>query len=378
LFIEYFSSVDENTLDFANSQNLNQFGKKIGINGRDNLESYSDLDIVFFSISEYRLDNSFKKSFNADKDFRKKLYSLHYGNWKTKIYDLGSLVNGSEVSDTIFAIENIIEFYIKNQIFVITIGGSQDLTLNFYNSIKKCSNSINLATIDNQLDFLKNGNIEESYLSSIIMGEDNKLNQFSNIGFQKHLTSIAEIDLIDKMKFEALNLGKVKSNTIEAEPILRDSNFISFDIKSIKSGDINNAHQHPNGLTSHEFCTLSRFSGLSSKSKVISFFENWDLSTLNSLLAESVWYVIDGFNSRYNENPLEINDDFITYHIEVDNYKFKFYKSMVTDRWWVEFINDELISISKNIISCSVNDYYNCKNSIISERILTRLKNKIT
>ena len=378
MFIEYFSSVDENTLDFANSQNLNQFGKKIGINGRDNLESYSDLDIVFFSISEYRLDNSFKKSFNADKDFRKKLYSLHYGNWKTKIYDLGSLVNGSEVSDTIFAIENIIEFYIKNQIFVITIGGSQDLTLNFYNSIKKCSNSINLATIDNQLDFLKNGNIEESYLSSIIMDEDNKLNQFSNIGFQKHLTSIAEIDLIDKMKFEALNLGKVKSNTIEAEPILRDSNFISFDIKSIKSGDINNAHQHPNGLTSHEFCTLSRYSGLSSKSKVISFFENWDLSTLNSLLAESVWYVIDGFNSRYNENPLEINDDFITYHIEVDNYKFKFYKSMVTDRWWVEFINDELISISKNIISCSVNDYYNCKNSIISERILTRLKNKIT
>ena len=378
MFIDYFSSVDENTLDFANSQNLNQFGKKIGINGRDNLESYSDLDIVFFSISEYRLDNSFKKSFNADKYFRKKLYSLHYGNWKTKIYDLGSLVNGSEVSDTIFAIENIIEFYIKNQIFVITIGGSQDLTLNFYNSIKKCSNSINLATIDNQLDFLKNGNIEESYLSSIIMDEDNKLNQFSNIGFQKHLTSIAEIDLIDKMKFDALNLGKVKSNTIEAEPILRDSNFISFDIKSIKSGDINNAHQHPNGLTSHEFCTLSRYSGSSSKSKVISFFENWDLSILNSLLAESVWYVIDGFNSRYNENPLEINDDFITYHIEVDNYKFKFYKSMVTDRWWVEFINDELISISKNIISCSVNDYYNCKNSIISERILTRLKNKIT
>ena len=378
MFIEYFSSVDENTLDFANSQNLNHFGKKIGINGRDNLESYSDLDIVFFSISEYRLDNSFKKSFNADKDFRKKLYSLQYGNWKTKIYDLGSLVNGSEVSDTIFAIENIIEFYIKNQIFVITIGGSQNLTLNFYNSIKKCSNSINLATIDNQLDFLKNGNIEESYLSSIIMDENNKLNQFSNIGFQKHLTSIAEIDLIVKMKFEALNLGKVKSNTIEAEPILRDSNFISFDIKSIKSGDINNAHQHPNGLTSHEFCTLSRYSGSSSKSKVISFFENWDLSILNSLLAESVWYVIDGFNSRYNENPLEINDDFITYHIEVDNYKFKFYKSMVTDRWWVEFINDELISISKNIISCSVNDYYNCKNSIISERILTRLKNKIT
>ena len=192
------------------------------------------------------------------------------------------------------------------------------------------------------------------------------------------MTSIAEIDLIEKMKFEALSLGKTKSNVKEAEPILRDSNYISFDIKSIKSGDINNAHQYPNGLTSHEFCILSRYSGLGSKSKVISFFENWDFLILNSLLAESTWYAIDGFSSRIKENPFEINDDFMTYHIEVDNYKFKFYNSIITDRWWVEFINEELISIEKNIISCSASDYNNCKNSIISERILTRLKNKIT
>jgi hypothetical protein len=378
LFIDYFRPVDENALDFANSQNSNQFGIKIGINGRDDFESYSKSDVVFFSISEYRFKNPLKKSFNADKDFRKKLYGLYYGDWNINIYDLGSLINGKEVSDTIFAIEKIIEFFIKNKTFVITIGGSQDLTLNFYNSIKKCLNSINLVTIDNQLDFLKNTTIKDSYLSNIIMDDHNKLNQFSNIGFQKHLASIAEIDLIKKMKFEALSLGKIKSNIKEAEPILRDSNFISFDIKSIKSGDINNAHQYPNGLTSHEFCTLSRYSGLSSKSKVISFFENWDFLILNSLLAESIWYTIDGFSSRFEENPLEINDDFMTYHIEVDNYKFKFYNSIITDRWWVEFINEELISIENNIISCSASDYNNCKNSIISERILTRLKNKIT
>ena len=378
MFIDYFRPVDENALNFANSRNSNQFGKKIGINGRDDFESYPDANVILFSISEYRFNNNLRKSFNADKDFRKKLYSLYFGNWKTNVYDLGSLINGEKVSDTIFAIEKIIEFFIKNQTFVITIGGSQDLTLNFYNSFKKCLNSINLVTIDNQLDFLKNANIEDSYLSNIIMDDDNKLNQFSNIGFQKHLTSIAEIDLIEKMKFEALSLGKIKSNIKEAEPILRDSNFISFDIKSIKSGDINNAHQYPNGLTSHEFCIISRYSGLSSKSKVISFFENWDFLILNSLLAESIWYVIDGFSSRFKENPSEINDDFMTYHIEVDNYKFKFYNSIITGRWWVEFLNDELISIDKNIIPCSVSDYNNCKKSIISQRILTRLKNKIS
>ena len=115
MFIDYFRHVDENALDFANSQNSNQFGKKIGINGRDDFESYSNSDVVFFSISEYRFNNPQKKSFNADKDFRKKLYSLYYGSWKINIYDLGSLINGKEVSDTIFAIEKIIEFFIKNQ-----------------------------------------------------------------------------------------------------------------------------------------------------------------------------------------------------------------------------------------------------------------------
>ena len=377
MFLEYFNSVDVNALNFANNQSKDQLGKRIGINGRDDFNSFDKIDIVLFSISEYRHDNSLKKSFNANKDFRKKLYSLHFSNWKAKIYDLGDLVNGNEVSDTNYAVEKIVQFCVKNQIFIITIGGSQDLTFTLYSSLKKFFNYINLVTIDNRLDFIEN-NIADSYLSKIIMDEENKLNQFSNIGYQKHLTSQPEIELIDKMKFESLSLGKVKSNINEAEPVLRESNIVSFDIKSVKSGDINNAHQHPNGLSSYEFCSLSRFSGSSSKSNVISFFENWDFSIMNSLLAEAVWYVIDGYNSRINENPKDDSDDFVYYYIEVDNYKFKFYKSLLTDRWWVEFINDELISVEKDIISCTANDYFNCKNSIISDRILTRLKNKIT
>ncbi len=378
MILEYFNSVEKNTLDFANNLNVDQLGKKIGINGRDDYNEFSNINIIIFSISEYRHNQSINKKFNADKDFRKKLYSLYIGNWTSKIYDMGSLVNGNKISDTNYALEKIINSFVKNQIFVITVGGSQNLTTSLYSSIKPLLSSINLVSINNKLDFTKNNNTEESYLSRIILDDENKLNQFSNIGYQKHLISQDEIGLINKMKFESLSLGKVKSDVNNAEPVLRDSNLTSFDISSVKSGDINNAHQYPNGLTTYEFCSLSRFSGSGSKSKVVSFFENWDFSIMNSLLAEAVWYVIDGFNSRFDENPEEDSDDFVYYHIELDNYKFKFYKSLITDKWWVEFINDELISVEKNIISCTKNDYYQSKNSIISERILTRLKNKIT
>ncbi len=375
MFSEYFSPVKFEIIDYVNKLDNNQLGSKLKINGRDNLNSFESLDIVIFSVNEYRFNSGIRKSFNANKDFRKKLYSLYYGNWNLNIYDLGDLENGNLVSDTQFALSKILEFFSKNKILVITIGGSQNLLFDIYSSLKETLQKINLVSVDNKIDFSNNN---ESFLHKIIMDENNKLANFSNIGYQKHLTSVPENKLLDKMYFESINLGKIKYNVAEAEPVLRDSDIVSFNINSVKAGELNNAHQYPNGLSSYELCSLSRFSGLSSRVNIVSYFENWDLSIMNSLLAESTWYVIDGYASRINENPLSDSNDFIYYHIELDNYKFKFYRSKLSDRWWVEFLNDEIISIEKDIISCTFDDYNNCKNSVIPERILTRLKNKIT
>ena len=375
MFSEYFSPVKFEIIDYVNKLDNNQLGSKLKINGRDNLNSFESLDIVIFSVNEYRFNSAIRKSFNANKDFRKKLYSLYYGNWDLNIYDFGDLENGNLVSDTQFALSKILEFFSKNKILVITIGGSQNLLFDIYSSLKETLQKINLVSVDNKIDFSNNN---ESFLHKIIMDENNKLANFSNIGYQKHLTSVPENKLLDKMYFESINLGKIKSNVAEAEPVLRDSDIVTFNINSVKAGELNNAHQYPNGLSSYELCSLSRFSGLSSRVNIVSYFENWDLSIMNSLLAESAWYVIDGYATRINENPLNDTNDFIYYHIELDNYKFKFYRSKLSDRWWVEFLNDEIISIEKDIISCTFDDYNNCKNSVIPERILTRLKNKIT
>ena len=375
MFLEYFSPVKFEIIDYVNNLDNNQLGSKLKINGRDNLNSFESLDIVIFSVNEYRFNSAIRKSFNANKDFRKKLYSLYYGNWDLNIYDFGDLENGNLVSDTQFALSKILEFFSKNKILVITIGGSQNLLFDIYSSLKETLQKINLVSVDNKIDFSNNN---ESFLHKIIMDENNKLANFSNIGYQKHLTSVPENKLLDKMYFESINLGKIKSNVAEAEPVLRDSDIVSFNINSVKAGELNNAHQYPNGLSSYELCSLSRFSGLSSRVNIVSYFENWDLSIMNSLLAESAWYVIDGYATRINENPLNDTNDFIYYHIELDNYKFKFYRSKLSDRWWVEFLNDEIVSIEKDIISCTFDDYNNCKNSVIPERILTRLKNKIT
>ena len=76
MFSEYFNPVKAEIIDYVNKLDNNQLGSKLKINGRDNLNSFEDLDVVIFSINEYRFNSSIQKSFNANKDFRKKLYSL--------------------------------------------------------------------------------------------------------------------------------------------------------------------------------------------------------------------------------------------------------------------------------------------------------------
>jgi hypothetical protein len=66
------------------------------------------------------------------------------------------------------------------------------------------------------------------------------------------------------------------------------------------------------------------------------------------------------------------------YHTEIDGHNLKFYQNKISNRWWVEYVSDDsIVKIEKDIIPCSENDYKLSQNSIISERIIKRLKNKI-
>ena len=74
-------------------------------------------------------------------------------------------------------------------------------------------------------------------------------------------------------------------------------NLIDINIRAVKSGDINNSHVFTNGLSSYEFCTLSRFAGLSSNLDLISFSSPYQSSSISSLISEGIWYAIDGMNN---------------------------------------------------------------------------------
>ena len=103
-------------------------------------------------------------------------------------------------------------------------------------------------------------------MSKIIVEEPNNLFNFSNLGFQTYFNSQEEIDLIEKLYFEAYRLGEVSNNIAVAEPVFRDADLVSVDMHSVQSSYSGNFDVfNPNGFTGKEICALTRYAGISDK-----------------------------------------------------------------------------------------------------------------
>ncbi len=118
----------------------------------------------------------------------------------------------------------------------IILGGSQDLTYAMYRGYDKLEQMVNLVSVDNQFDFFKENSVSSnSYLSKIIVEEPNNLFNYCNLGYQTYYNSQEEIDLIEKLYFEAYRLGEISNNSAIAEPVFRDADLVSVDMTSIQS-----------------------------------------------------------------------------------------------------------------------------------------------
>ena len=121
-----------------------------------------------------------------------------------------------------------------------------------------------------------------------------------------------EIDLIEKMYFEAYRLGEVATNIAVAEPVFRDADLVSIDMNSVKSSDSGNfAEFIPNGFNGKEICSLTRYAGISDKVSAFGIFNFNTVSQEEILIAQMVWYFVEGFSFRSNEYPFGSKEKFI-------------------------------------------------------------------
>ncbi|WP_291135637.1 formimidoylglutamase [Flavobacterium sp. UBA7663] len=368
-FLQPISESFENYLQTLSNQSL---GKKVVFHIQTDFPVLEGVSIAIFTVNEHRGNNKDNEDYSFE-TFRKKFYGMFPGNWNTSIVDLGTIEAGASIEDTYFVVKSLMTELIKKQIIPVVIGGTQDLTYPMYRAYDNLDQMVNLVSIDNQFDFAKEKSlISNSYLSKIIVEEPNNLFNFSNLGFQTYFNSQEEIDLIEKLYFEAYRLGEVSNNILVAEPVFRDADLVSIDMNSVQSSYSGNFEEfNPNGFTGKEICALTRYAGISDKVTSFGIFNFNPNSHEVVLTAQMLWYFIEGFCFRSNEYPFGTKENYIKYIVPIDDEELIFYKSNKTARWWIEipFLTNVNNKLKRNtLLPCTHEDYLAACEQEIPER----------
>ena len=365
----FFSPIDTIQKEFLSDQ----LGSKIERNEGVFPElKPGGLAVIF--VPEYRGNKNISENCNSTDGFRKKIYDLYtHVDWKFDIYDLGNIIPGNELKDTHFAIEQIIFELVKKRIIPIVIGGSQDLTFAMYKGYSRLEQTINTCAVDHKLDLgdVENDIHSEGYLSHMLMQRPCYLFNHANIGLQIPYAGIKDLELFERLYFDACRLGEFNSDFRRAEPHLRNSDLITIDFNSIKASETLSKQAQPNGFYAEQICQIAKYAGISDKLSSLGIFNHIGTSnseTADHLLAEIVWYFIDGFAQRKADFPIGSKAQYIRHIVAMDDFEEEivFYKSNKSDRWWLEvpYPPQEGMKYERHhLIPCDYEDYEKAMNN---------------
>lgn len=370
---DFLVPIDNEIIDFKSELSPHQIGGVIALHTEDVFPDLSEIKIALIGVLENRgdVDAQFAVDLTA---VRKSLYGLFMGNWKMGIADLGDILPGNSVMDTYFAVKKVVASLIKKGIVPIVVGGSQDLTYAMYRAYDELEQMVNLVTIDNRFDFGKETDrlSSTSYLTKMVIDSPNNLFNYCNIGYQTYYNSQEEIDIIEKLYFDAYRLGEISNNIALAEPVFRDADVVSLDLTAVKSSDSGNFNTFaPNGFNGKEICSLSRYAGISDKVSLFGIFNQANSAQEAVLIAQIVWYFIEGYQFRSGEYPFGTKENYLKYIIPLEEEELVFYKSNKTDRWWIEipFLTNGSNKLKRNtLLPCSYEEYLAACNQELPER----------
>ncbi|RMB56535.1 arginase [Dokdonia sinensis] len=351
---------------------------------------FPDLDgvqIALVCLRENRNDRNHLGEKLTFTEIRRAFYELFPGNWNTIIADLGDIDKGETVEDTYFAVRTLSEVLIKQQIIPVFLGGSQDLVYPLYRAYDNLDQMVNLVNVDSRFDMGDStqpiDNI--SYVGKIIVDQPYNLFNYSNLGYQTYFNPQEEIDLMDRLYFDAYRLGNVTASLSSVEPVMRDADIVAIDMGAIKSSELSYKYSKmPNGFDGKEICAIARYAGISDKVSCFGIFEyknDTQEETAAMLVAQILWYFIEGVNFRASENMDIEKGNFLTYQVPIDNEVLTFYKSDKTERWWIEIpfisgLNNKLKR--RTLLPCTYQEYLDACNQSIPERwFKARKKNEI-
>lgn len=374
----FLSPVSDSVL--AHNELLQQqaLGRKIKVHSRQHgIPDLEGVDIAIIGVQENRNDiNYIGEEFNFN-EIRKTLYALFPGNWKKKIADLGDINKGESVEDTYFALKTTITILLEKKIIPIILGGSQDLTYACYRAYDNYLPMVNIVNVDAKFDLgdsskpIKN----DSFVGKIILDQPYNLFNYATVGYQTYFNSQEEIDLMEKLYFESYRLGDISKDITLAEPVMRDANIVTVDLRSVMSSVVSlNQKFSPNGFSGKEICAIARYAGISDKVSSFGIYEykpSKDDEITAMLMAQMIWYFIEGVNLRAGDDDFLSTNNYQKFITLADSQELTFYKSNKTGRWWIEipFLKDVNNKLKRHtLLPCMHQDYLDACNNIIPDR----------
>ncbi|MDG1728513.1 MAG: formimidoylglutamase [Algibacter sp.] len=374
----FLSPVSDSVLAHNELLSGQALGRKLKMHSAQyGMPDLDDINIAIIGVLENRNDiNYIGEEFQLN-EIRKSFYGLFPGSWNTNVADLGDINRGESVEDTYFALKEAITILVKKNIIPIILGGSQDLTYANYRAYDALIPMVNIVNVDSQFNLgdstkpIKN----DSFVGKIILDQPYNLFNYATIGYQTYFNSQEEIDLMDNLYFESYRLGAVSKDITYVEPVLRDANIVSIDLTSVKGSEVSSKQKYsPNGLDGKEICAIARYAGISNKVSSFGVYEykpSKDDTLTAMLVAQILWYFIEGVNYRVKDDDFLDDRNYQKYIALVESEELVFYKSNKTGRWWIEIpflaeVNNKLKR--HTLLPCMHQDYLDACNNKVPDR----------
>jgi formiminoglutamase len=376
-----FSPVDPSI--FSDITSNSSFYKNISIFD-ERMPEYKGTHIAIFGVQEERGTTTNQGTAAAPNEIRKKLYNLKRGTGQYRIVDLGNLNAGHDLDETYVRISEVCRILLENNVLPIILGGSHDLDYGQYSGYETMEKLISMLNVDAFLDLeeKKDHSLSQRHVHKILLHEPNYLFSYTHLAYQSYLIDPLSVAVLEKLYFEAFRIGQMRTNMQEMEPAIRNADMLSFDVTSIRSSDApGNANAQPFGLTGEEACQICWYAGQNEKLSSAGFYEyNPTKDDANkktaSVVAVMIWYFIEGYYNRKNEQNFRSND-FLKYTVSmpVDPETITFYKSKFSEKWWMEvpYASGRERYSRNSIVPCSYNDYQAATKGEVPERFISTL-----
>lgn len=335
---------------------------------RIHLHRFPDLEgvkIAMFGINDARIDGMYPGASQAADVVRSELYRLMCAKEWSVVADLGNVEAGDSPEDTRFAVQTVLHELSALGICAVLIGGDEGLASQQYHALKNQSNNLEIVYCGKKVNFR-----EGTWLNKVVLDSNSHLFNFYSFGHQTYLTEQASVDVMERMFFDPVRLGTLRSNLKLAEPAFRSAHLAVFDCGVIRASEFPAVHDaSPNGLLNEEACQLARYAGLGGQCMSVGFF-NYSPELDNSKVcarqvAQMIWFFLEAFPQRRAEHPSENNEQFTRYVLVLkENQELVFYKSQISDRWWMEIPHPK--SGKQNtlpiMVPCNYEDYLTASN----------------